>query len=163
MRRRSENEKDTDSRFLLAAMTGWAGSALGAELPPAGVDRFDAIVDMTVKLGPDPTPFRLLLTGPVAVRRGNPQQARGGDHTIATEIVSMDLSGRDQVVGTNLLKVSGIVTDSATNKGLPGYTVFAGPFPPDPNNILSPASKAVTDANGAYSFTVPKDRPDLFS
>jgi hypothetical protein len=101
--------------FLLAVLVGWAGSALSADLPPAGIDRFDVIVEMTVQarlgpdptpLGPDPTPFKLFLTGPVVVQRGAPQQARGGNYTIATEILSMDLSTSDLVVGRNRLKVN---------------------------------------------------------
>jgi hypothetical protein len=88
--------------FVIAALMCWVGSALGADLPPAGVDRFNAIVEMTVqaRLGPDPSPFRLILVGPVVVQRGTPQQLRGGS-TITTEILSMDLAGPEQLVGPN--------------------------------------------------------------
>src|SRR5436190_23656670 len=85
--------------FLFVLLVAACGAAFGGTLPEAGIDKFDAVVEMTVTgLGPDPTPFKLFLTGPVVVQRGAPQMTTGEHYTIATETVSLNLSGTDLVL-----------------------------------------------------------------
>ncbi len=74
------------SAMLLAPFSGHA------DFPEAGIDAFDSHMSLTVEIDvPNLGSFPLMLDGPVAVTRNDPDG--GNPCTVETQIISMSLTG----------------------------------------------------------------------
>ncbi len=93
---------------LAACLFGLAWPAHAVEFPPAGQDIIQGVVTFEIQMAgefvgePEPVDFIGRFEGPTIVQRGDPypDDSAGGQNAIDTEIVSLELLGQVQVVGT---------------------------------------------------------------
>lgn len=84
------------ARMLCLLVLTLSASALYAQRTSTTIDRFDAIIEMSLQFGDTRAgaePIQLFLAGPVVVQRSAPVAAAGAGSIIPTEILSMDMTG----------------------------------------------------------------------